>query len=82
MTVAGLRVPRSVVAHSIEEAQSAVAKVGLPFIVRPAFTLGGNGGGVVIDERNLTEVVGRGLAASRRHVRLTHVGPRSLERNG
>src|ERR1035437_2715126 len=45
MTGAGLRVPGSVIAHSIEDAQSATDEVGLPFIVRPAFTLGGRGGG-------------------------------------
>jgi carbamoyl-phosphate synthase large subunit len=64
MTAAGLRVPRSVIAHSVEEAQAAVDEVGLPFIVRPAFTLGGTGGGVVRDERELEALVGRGLAAS------------------
>jgi carbamoyl-phosphate synthase large subunit len=64
MTDAGLRVPRSVIAHTVAEAQAAVAEVGLPFIVRPAFTLGGTGGGVVRDERELEAVVGRGLAAS------------------
>jgi carbamoyl-phosphate synthase large subunit len=64
MTAAGLRVPRSVIAHSLEEARDAVAEVGLPFIVRPAFTLGGTGGGVVRDEAELERVVARGLAAS------------------
>ena len=64
MTAAGLRVPRSVIAHTIAEAQAAVAEVGLPFIVRPAFTLGGTGGGVVRHEHELEALVGRGLAAS------------------
>ncbi len=64
MTAAGLRVPRSVIATSVEQAQAAIPKVGLPFIVRPAFTLGGTGGGVVRDERELAQLVGRGLAAS------------------
>ncbi len=64
MTAAGLRVPRSVIAHSLEEARAAVPEVGLPFIVRPAFTLGGTGGGVVRDESELAAVVGRGLSAS------------------
>src|SRR5690349_18286071 len=41
MTEAGLRVPKSVIAHTLEEAHSAVEQLGLPFIVRPAFTLGG-----------------------------------------
>jgi carbamoyl-phosphate synthase large subunit len=64
MTDAGLRVPRSAIAHTIEDARNAIDEVGLPFIVRPAFTLGGTGGGVVRNDRDLARVVGRGLAAS------------------
>jgi carbamoyl-phosphate synthase large subunit len=64
MTGAGLRVPRSVIAHSLDEARAAVGRVGLPFIVRPAFTLGGTGGGIVGSESELERVVGRGLSAS------------------
>src|SRR5581483_7543575 len=64
MTAAGLRVPRSAIAHTIEEAEGAVADIGLPFIVRPAFTLGGKGGGVVYTQEDLRRVVGRGLKAS------------------
>ena len=41
MTAAGLRVPRSAIAHSIADADAAIADIGLPLIVRPAFTLGG-----------------------------------------
>jgi carbamoyl-phosphate synthase large subunit len=64
MTSAGLRVPRSAIARTVEEARAAMAEVGLPFIVRPAFTLGGTGGGVVRSEAELAKVVGRGLSAS------------------
>ena len=64
MLKAGLRVPRSAIAHTIEDAHAAIAQVGLPFIVRPAFTLGGKGGGVVRTEAELERVVGRGLKAS------------------
>ncbi len=64
MQKAGLRVPRSAIAHTIEGARDAVAQVGLPFIVRPAFTLGGKGGGVVRSQEELDKVVGRGLKAS------------------
>jgi carbamoyl-phosphate synthase large subunit len=64
MTAAGLRVPRSAIAMSVEDADAAVGKVGLPFIVRPAFTLGGSGGGIVRDEAELASVVRRGLRAS------------------
>src|SRR5438552_17793467 len=64
MTEAGLRVPRSAIAMSVADAEAAVGEVGLPFIVRPAFTLGGTGGGVVRDQSELATVVGRGLRAS------------------
>jgi carbamoyl-phosphate synthase large subunit len=64
MTAAGLRVPRSAIAHSVEDAQHALLEIGLPFIVRPAFTLGGTGGGVVRTEQELERVVTRGLSAS------------------
>ena len=64
MTAAGLRVPRSTIAHSLTDAHDAVAELGLPFIVRPAFTLGGTGGGVVRTEADIERIVGGGLTAS------------------
>jgi carbamoyl-phosphate synthase large subunit len=64
MTAAGLRVARSAIATSLVHARAAVAEIGLPMIVRPAFTLGGSGGGVLRSESELERVVGRGLAAS------------------
>jgi carbamoyl-phosphate synthase large subunit len=64
MNAAGLRVPRSVIAHSVDDARAAIDVVGLPFIVRPAFTLGGRGGGVVYTEGDIARVVGGGIEAS------------------
>ncbi len=64
MTGAGLRVPKSAIAVTIADAEAAIDEIGLPFIVRPAFTLGGSGGGVVRDATELATVVGRGLRAS------------------
>ena len=64
MTEAGLRVPKSVIAHSVQDARDALPELGLPFIVRPAFTLGGTGGGVVRTEQEIARIVGGGLAAS------------------
>src|SRR4051794_21657643 len=63
---AGLRVPWSVVVASVGEAERALAGGGLelPAIVRPAFTLGGEGGGVGRTETELCQVVSEGLAAS------------------
>src|SRR5947209_4952901 len=64
MTATGLRVPRSAIAHTIEEAEGAGGEIGLPFIVRPACTPGGKGGGVVQPIEELRRVVGSGLTAS------------------
>jgi carbamoyl-phosphate synthase large subunit len=64
MNEAGLRIPRSTIAHSLNDAHAAVAELGLPLIVRPAFTLGGTGGGVVHREADIDRVVGGGLSAS------------------
>ncbi len=64
MLEAGLRVPRSAIAHTLAEARAAVEEIGLPVIVRPAFTLGGAGGGVLYDVADFEKVMGRGLDAS------------------
>jgi carbamoyl-phosphate synthase large subunit len=64
MHEAGLRVPRSAIAHTLEEARAAIDEIGLPLIVRPAFTLGGTGGGVARTEEELERIATRGLAAS------------------
>ncbi|MEZ5123827.1 MAG: hypothetical protein R2736_20025 [Solirubrobacterales bacterium] len=44
MEAAGLRMPASAIAHTVDEALAAAGDIGLPIIVRPAFTLGGQGG--------------------------------------
>ncbi len=64
MQRAGLRVPRSAIAHTLEEARAAVQELGLPVIIRPAFTLGGAGGGVLEDMADFERVIARGLDAS------------------
>ena len=56
--------PNSVIAHSVADARAAIAEVGLPFIVRPAFTLGGRGGGIVRTEDDSNGIVGGGVEAS------------------
>jgi carbamoyl-phosphate synthase large subunit len=60
----GLDLPRSGLAHSLEEAREVVEGIGFPVIIRPAFTLGGIGGGVAYNIQELDERVGRGLDAS------------------
>jgi carbamoyl-phosphate synthase large subunit len=64
MEGAGLRVPRSAAVSSMRDAERALAKVGLPAIVRPGFTMGGQGGGIARDDAEFRQIVGEGLAAS------------------
>ena len=59
-------IPRSKTTNSIEGAKQAVYEIGgYPVLVRPAFTLGGTGGGIAHDEAELSDIVGRGLIYSR-----------------
>ncbi len=60
----GLRMPRSAIATSGAEARAARDEIGLPVVVRPAFTLGGRGGGIARTEAEFERVVAGGLAAS------------------
>ncbi|MCL2421749.1 MAG: carbamoyl-phosphate synthase large subunit, partial [Defluviitaleaceae bacterium] len=55
---------RSEPAHNLEEALSAASRLGYPCVVRPAFTMGGVGGGICFTEAELIEVASRGIAAS------------------
>ncbi len=57
-------IPHCRAVTSIEESIEAVAEIGYPVIVRPAFTLGGTGGGVAYNEQELVEVATRGLDMS------------------
>jgi carbamoyl-phosphate synthase large subunit len=61
---AGLRVPRSAVVTTMADADRAVDDLGLPLIVRPAFTLGGHGGGIARTGGEFHERVSEGLNAS------------------
>jgi len=64
MGQAGLRMPRSAIARSLDEARAQLAEVGLPTVVRPAFTLGGRGGGIAYTERDFERIVAAGIEAS------------------
>ncbi len=64
MQAAGLPLPRSGFAHTLDEALQVAAEVGYPVIVRPSFVLGGGGTGLAADEIELRVVAGRGLAES------------------
>ncbi len=60
----GLDMPRSAVAHSLEEAIQVQASIGYPTIIRPSFTMGGSGGGIAYNQEEFAEICGRGLALS------------------
>ncbi len=60
----GIEVARSEIATSVEEAEEIGERMGLPVVLRPAYTMGGTGGGIVYNLEELRTVVGRGLAAS------------------
>src|SRR4051812_8516479 len=64
MQAAGLPLPRSGFAHTLDEALAVAGEIGYPVIVRPSFVLGGGGTGLAADGPELREVAGRGLAAS------------------
>ncbi|MCS7012669.1 MAG: carbamoyl-phosphate synthase large subunit [Chloroherpetonaceae bacterium] len=60
----GLEVPRGIFVRSESEAELAMQQLGLPLVVRPSFTLGGTGGGIVETEEEYLEIVRRALSAS------------------
>ncbi len=60
----GLENPRATIANSYEEAMAAIEEVGLPAIIRPAFTLGGTGGGVAYNRDDYEHYCKSGLDAS------------------
>jgi carbamoyl-phosphate synthase large subunit len=71
MARAGLRMPRSEIVTSVAEARAALTgangqngSLGLPVVVRPAFTLGGRGGGIARDEAEFERIVAHGLEVS------------------
>ncbi len=65
MVKIGLDVPRSAVAHSLEEAKSIAADLGsYPLIIRPAYTLGGSGGGIAYNREEFEQIVAHGLDLS------------------
>ncbi len=67
MTEIGLESPRSIIAHSMEEAREAQAEIGFPTIIRPSFTLGGSGGGIAYNKEEFERIVANGLDLSPTH---------------
>ncbi len=64
MTELGLESAKSELAHNLEEARAALAVIGLPAIIRPAFTLGGTGGGIAYNKEQYEQFIKEGLDAS------------------
>ncbi|OPY81210.1 MAG: Carbamoyl-phosphate synthase large chain [Syntrophus sp. PtaU1.Bin005] len=65
MTRLGIDMPRSEPAYTVEEAEKIAARLGYPVVVRPAYTMGGTGGGLVYNSEELRTVASRGISASR-----------------
>jgi carbamoyl-phosphate synthase large subunit len=60
----GLEMPRSDIARSLEEAKEIVKRIGFPVVIRPAYTLGGTGGGFTYNLEEFETIVNRGLSTS------------------
>ncbi len=60
----GIDMPRSSPAFSVEEAEKIAAGLGYPVVIRPAYTMGGTGGGLVYNLEELRTVASRGISAS------------------
>ena len=67
MGAVGLPVPRSGIAHSVDEAITLSKAIGFPAIIRPSFTLGGSGGGIAYNVEDFRSIVEQGLDISPVH---------------
>jgi len=63
----GIEMPRSQAVNNIEDALKMADELGYPVVIRPAYTMGGTGGGLVYNREELQTVAARGLAASMIH---------------
>ncbi len=64
MAKLSIEVPKSTAVYSVEDAETVAAELGYPVVVRPAYTMGGTGGGLVYNVEELRTVASRGIAAS------------------
>jgi carbamoyl-phosphate synthase large subunit len=60
----GLAMPKSAVAHTLEEAKQVQEQIGFPTIIRPSFTMGGTGGGIAYNKEEFEQICTRGLDLS------------------
>lgn len=63
----GLEMPRSGLAHNMDQASAISEEIGFPIIIRPSFTLGGSGGGIAYNREEFVEICERGLDQSPTH---------------
>ena len=61
----GIDMPASRIVNAVEDAERVAEELGFPVVIRPAYTMGGTGGGLVYNLEELRTVAARGLAASR-----------------
>ncbi|GAN59037.1 carbamoyl-phosphate synthase (glutamine-hydrolyzing) [Acetobacter cibinongensis] len=64
MDAIGIESPRSLIAHTMAEANEALKEIGFPTIIRPSFTMGGSGGGIAYNREEFEQIVASGLDAS------------------
>ncbi len=64
MTRLGIEMPKSELAYNVEEAERIADTLGYPVVIRPAYTMGGTGGGLVYNVEELRTIAARGLSAS------------------
>ncbi len=64
MNKIGLDMPKSAIAHDMNEALGAQAQFGFPVIIRPSFTMGGSGGGIAYNKEDFIDICQRGLYLS------------------
>ncbi len=64
MNKLGIEMPLSEPAYNVEEAEKIAKKLGYPVVIRPAYTMGGTGGGLVYNVDELRTIAARGLSAS------------------
>ncbi len=60
----GIEMPRSQTVNTVEDAEDIAEELGYPVVIRPAYTMGGTGGGLVYNREELQTIAARGLAAS------------------
>jgi carbamoyl-phosphate synthase large subunit len=60
----GIEMPKSKPAYTVEEAEKIAGEMGYPVVIRPAYTMGGTGGGIVYNIDELQTVAARGISAS------------------